>query len=118
MIAAAMGWIGTLGTIGAYVMLSRGYVTGGSVRYGVLNLIGGLLGAAGSTAYGAWPSVASNLIWSGVALQSVLVTLRARRELELAPVRTLETPAPVRTGDESADSWPDTLKMPAILDVA
>ena len=129
MIAAAMGWIGTLGTISAYVMLSRGYVTAGSVRYGVLNLLGGLLGAAGSTAYGAWPSVASNLIWSGVALQSVLVTLRARRDLEVAPVPLAELSpvepsaspseppaAPVR--DEDSESWPDTLQMPAVLSAA
>jgi hypothetical protein len=81
MIAAAMGWIGTVGTICAYVMLSRGYLRSSSIRYGVLNLVGGLLGAAGSAAYGAWPSVASNLIWSGVALQSVLATVRARRVL-------------------------------------
>ena len=114
MIAAAMGWIGTLGTISAYVMLSRGYVTAGSVRYGVLNLLGGLLGAAGSTAYGAWPSVASNLIWAGVALQSVLVTLHARRELPEVPIEL--APEPPR--EPAADPWPDTLKMPAIIGVA
>ena len=67
MLAAVMGWIGTLGTIGAYVMLSRGYVSPTSIRYGVLNLVGGLLGASGSAAYGAWPSVASNLVWAVVA---------------------------------------------------
>ena len=53
MFAAAMGWIGTVGTISAYVMLTRGLVNASSIRYGVLNLTGGLLGAAGSTAYGA-----------------------------------------------------------------
>jgi hypothetical protein len=84
MFAAAMGWIGTVGTIGAYLMLSRGHWHSTSVRYGLLNMLGGVLGAGGSAAYGAWPSVASNLIWSGVALQSVLVTLRSRRS-----VRTL-----------------------------
>ena len=58
MIAAAMGWIGTFGTIGAYVMLSRGSWHSSSLRYAALNGIGGLLGAAASAAYGAWPSVA------------------------------------------------------------
>ena len=114
MLAAAMGWIGTLGTIGAYVMLSRGYVSPTSIRYGVLNLVGGMLGATGSAAYGAWPSVASNLVWSGVALQSVLMTLRARRPLHVVAVE-----APSEEPDEqSTDPWPDTLTMPAVLSAA
>jgi hypothetical protein len=117
MFATAMGWIGTVGTISAYVLLTRGYLNAGSVRYGVLNLLGGLLGAAGSTAYGAWPSVASNLIWAGVALQSVLVTVHARRRsLTVIDPDPEPTPAPAR--DEDSDSWPDTLKMPAILSAA
>ena len=99
MIAAAMGWIGTLGTISAYVMLSRGYVHATSLRYATLNCLGGLLGAAGSTVYGAWPSVASNLIWSAVAFQSIVVTLRQRRVhldavVEQLPVRVVAEAAP------------------------
>ncbi len=78
MIAAAMGWIGTVGTIGAYVMLSRGRWHSASLRYAALNGIGGLLAAGASAAYGAWPSVVSNLLWSGVALHSAIVTMRER----------------------------------------
>ena len=83
MIAAAMGWIGTFGTIGAYVMLSRGSWHSASLRY------------AASAAYGAWPSVASNLLWSGVAVHSAIVTVRTRRrrrpaDVEQLPVRQAE----------------------------
>lgn len=114
MFAAAMGWIGTVGTIGAYVMLSRGLWSVTSIRYGVLNVAGGLLCAAASSAYGAWPSVASNLIWSGVAAHSVVLTLRARR-ITTAPAAD---PAfePGERGEP--EQWPDTLKMPAILTAA
>ncbi len=79
MIAAAMGWIGTLGTISAYLMLSRGHWHAASLRYAAINGVGGLLGAAASAAYGAWPSAASNLIWSGVAVQSAVLELRRRQ---------------------------------------
>ena len=89
MIAAAMGWIGTFGTIGAYVMLSRGSWHSASLRYAALNGIGGLLGAAASAAYCAWPSVASNLIWSGVAVHSAIVTLRDRHVRQPADVEQL-----------------------------
>jgi hypothetical protein len=117
MIAAAMGWMGTLGTIGAYLMLSRGRWNASSLRYGVLNLLGGLLGAAGSTAYGAWPSVASNLVWAGLSLQSVLVTLQERRPV-LVEVEPVAEPVAEPAVGAAADPWPDTLTMPAVLTAA
>jgi hypothetical protein len=88
-----MGWIGTFGTIGAYVMLSRGHWHSASLRYAALNGIGGLLCGAASAAYGAWPSMASNLLWSVVALHSAVATMRARRREPLAvvvPLRPLD----------------------------
>jgi hypothetical protein len=94
-IAAAMGWIGTIGTIGAYVMLSRGRWHSASLRYAALNGIGGLLAGGASAMYGAWPSVGSNLVWSGVALHSVIVTLRERRGADRAnavPLRPVPDP--------------------------
>ena len=81
-----MGWIGTVGTIGAYVMLSRGSWHSASLRYAALNGIGGLLAAGASAAYGAWPSVTSNLLWSGVALHSAIMNVRARRAERIAVV--------------------------------
>ena len=84
MIAAALGWVGTIGTMGAYVLLSRGHWHATSLRYAALNAVGGVLGAAGSILYGAWPSVASNLLWSAVAAHSILLTYRERRAARLA----------------------------------
>jgi hypothetical protein len=94
-IAAAMGWIGTVGTIGAYVMLSRGHWHSASLRYAALNGAGGLLCGAAGAAYGAWPSVASNVMWSAVALHSVVMTLHQRRRAaraRLAPLRPVPDP--------------------------
>lgn len=78
MIAAALGWVGTIGTFGAYVLLSRGLWHATSIRYAALNGVAGLLGATGSSLYGAWPSVVSNLLWSGVSAYSVVTTYRER----------------------------------------
>ena len=126
MFTAVMGWIGTVGTIGAYVMLSRGRWNATSIRYGVLNLLGGLLGATGSAAYGAWPSVASNLIWSGVALHSIVATLLTRRALAIRNAEPVTQPVvgpePEPVAEPVAyvapDPWPDTLKMPAVMSAA
>ncbi len=88
MIGAALGWVGTVGTFGAYVLLSRGLWHATSIRYAALNGLGGLLGAVGSSLYGAWPSVVSNVLWSGVAAHSIVLTVRARRRAR--PAGTVE----------------------------
>lgn len=106
MIAAALGWIGTIGTIGAYVLLTRGTLGATSIRYSVMNGLGGLLGAAGSSAVGAWPSVVSNLLWSGIAVQTIVLTLRARRRDRLAPV--------VELRELAADPEPPTGPIPVV----
>ena len=99
MVAAALGWVGTFGTIGAYVLLSRGHWHATSIRYAALNAIGGLLGAAGSTLYGAWPSVGSNLLWSAVAAHSIVMTYRERRAARPAAVTELKPDPGPPTGD-------------------
>jgi len=113
MIAAAMGWIGTVGTISAYVMLSRGRWQPASLRYALLNGVGGLLAAAASAAYGAWPSVASNLLWSAVAVHSAVTTLHARRTervaVRLAEVREL----PSRPTDPEPPTGPQPVLLAA-----
>lgn len=79
MIASAMGWIGTAGSICAYLLLSRGRWHATSLRYSLLNLVAGVLAGSASALYGAWPSVGSNVVWCAIAAQSAATTLRARR---------------------------------------
>ena len=99
MIAAALGWVGTIGTISAYVLLSRGHWHATSLRYAALNAVAGFLGAAGSTMYGAWPSVASNLLWSCIAVHSMLLTHGERRAARLATVVELNRESDLPSGE-------------------
>ncbi|GLY15298.1 hypothetical protein LWF15_33810 [Kineosporia rhizophila] len=82
--AALLGWLGTIGTIGAYVLLSRGRWSSTSLRYSLLNGLGGVAGAIGSGLYGAWPSAASNLAWAAIGLHAVAVELLERRRTRAA----------------------------------
>lgn len=82
MLAAALGWLGTVGTFVAYALLWRGRVTSESRRYAALNTVGGLLGGAGSVLYGAWPSAAANFAWAALGLHA-LIGAHRRRRLEL-----------------------------------
>ncbi len=70
-----LGWLGTTGTFGAYLLLSRGWLASQSLTYSTLNVVGGLLAALASAAYGAWPSVVSNIVWALVGLHAVGRTL-------------------------------------------
>jgi hypothetical protein len=111
MIAAAMGWIGTIGSISAYVLLSRGQWHATSLRYSALNGVAGVLAGGASAVYGAWPSVVSNLLWSGIALHSALVTLHGRRSADrLADV--------VRLPVIDHDPEPPTGPQPVLLRAA
>ena len=107
MIASAMGWIGTVGTISAYVLLSRGRWSPASLRYSAINGVGGLMCAGASAAYGAWPSVTSNLLWAVIAAQSVTATLRERRSERLATVHQMPLTA--------SDPEPPTGPQPVLL---
>lgn len=89
MIAAAMGWVGTIGSITAYLLLTRGRWHATSLRYAALNGVAGVLAGSASAVYGAWPSVVSNLLWTCIAAQSAVATLYARRSSGLAEVLAL-----------------------------
>ncbi len=114
MIESAMGWVGTVGTMAAYVMLSRGKWHAGSLRYAALNCLGGVLAGSASAALGAWPSVASNVLWAGVALHSVVVTLRSRRGTRAGVLRYL--PARPTTLTPALVEVP--VEVPVVVDAA
>jgi len=111
MIAAAMGWVGTIGSISAYVLLSRGQWHATSLRYSALNGVAGVLAGGASAVYGAWPSVVSNLLWSCIALHSAMMTIHERR----SPERLADV---VRLPVIDHDPEPPTGPQPIVLQAA
>lgn len=97
--AATLGWLSTIGTFCAYLLLSRGHWTATSLRYSLLNALGGIAGAMGSSFYGVWPSVVSNLLWAAIGAHAVCTTLMQRHRIRVrvrgAAVRaTTKNPVP------------------------
>jgi hypothetical protein len=82
MLAAVLGWLGTVGTFVAYAMVWRGWLTAESRPYAALNAAGGLMAGTACLIYGAWPSAASNLAWAALGVHS-MVGIYRRRRLEL-----------------------------------
>lgn len=70
-----LGWIGAVCLLLAYFLVSRKKLAGDSLNYQLLNLVGGALLTTNSLYYGAFPSVAVNIVWIGIAL----LTLSNRR---------------------------------------
>ncbi len=73
--ATAAGWLGALGTVVAYGLVSRRKVEPSSAVFQSLNLSGAALLAVSAAASGAWPAVAANFVW---VLISVLALMSAR----------------------------------------
>lgn len=72
------GWIGMALLISAYAIVTTGRILGPSLRFQLMNLVGGGLLMVNSAWYGAWPSAALNLVW--VVIGTVgLVRARLRR---------------------------------------
>lgn len=86
-VGSILGWIGTIGTFSAYLLLMHGRLSSETLRYSLLNAIGGLLASAGAFVFGAWPAVVSNVLWAGIGVHGVITALRRRRSsrIELGP---------------------------------
>jgi hypothetical protein len=75
------GWIAAVLILTAYGLLSAGKLTGKSVAYQVMNIVGAI-GFVINTGYnGAFPSAALNVIWVGIGVWA-LVRIRMNRGRE------------------------------------
>ena len=73
------GWIGAVLILVAYALLSMGKLTGKSVSYQVMNVVGALGFVLNSGYNGAIPSAALNVIWVGIGVFA-LTRIRSQRE--------------------------------------
>jgi len=67
-----MGWIGVVVLLLAYALVSTKRMTGDSVGYQALNLVGAGLLVVNSFYYGAYPSVGVNVVWIGIAIYALV----------------------------------------------
>lgn len=69
------GWIGMLLVLVAYALLSANKIKNG-ILYQVMNLLAGILMAIGLYPKSAWFSFSLQIIWSIIAIVSILKKLR------------------------------------------
>jgi hypothetical protein len=71
LIIEAIGWIGMVLILFAYVQLSGGRMTGRSPAYQWLNVVGAVCFIVNSGYKHAWPSAVLNVIWAGIGLYTL-----------------------------------------------
>ena len=72
-----LGWIGAILLLYAYMQVSAGRWTGQSRVFQLLNVGGSILFIINSGYHGAYPSVFVNVVWSAVALRTLVRISRA-----------------------------------------
>jgi hypothetical protein len=65
------GGLGAIALLSAYALVSTRQIESDALPYQILNLAGGALLIANSFYYGAFPSVAVNVVWIGIALFAI-----------------------------------------------
>ena len=76
-----IGWACTALPVGAYAPVAPHPLDARSPRYRVLHLVGATGLAAFSIYKTAWPQVALNAFWGGVALIGIIIAVIAARKL-------------------------------------
>jgi hypothetical protein len=66
-----LGWAGAAALLTAYWMVSTQRTRGTAMAYQALNLIGSVLVLVNSLYYGAYPSVAVNLVWILIGVYAI-----------------------------------------------
>lgn len=77
----AAGWGGSFLILLGYFLVSTGRVTGSSAVFHWINLFGAIGLIINSTWHGAYPVVALNVIWVGIALYALRGIIRADQPL-------------------------------------
>ncbi len=68
MLIEAAGWAGAVLVLAGYILASSGRIDVRSAAFQWLNLLGAGGFVINTAWHGAWPSMALNIIWCGIAL--------------------------------------------------
>ena len=72
MLASTLGWVGAIGTVGAYALVSQRKLDAHSTRFQAINVLGAGLLAISAVTHGSWPSAASNVVWMFFGAQALV----------------------------------------------
>jgi hypothetical protein len=97
-LATSVGWVGAVGTVVAYALVSRSRLDAHSLRFQAMNIGGAALLAVSALTSHNWPSMVSNVIWGSIGLHALLMARSYRRAVD-------ETPALREVPEESGSEF-------------
>lgn len=106
MIAAVLGWVGTVGLLATYVLASRGRLAVSSLKYASVNAVGGLLAGTASALYGAWPGATANFVWAVVGVHTLALCVHRKMVARQSLARMLVLPVPVAEPERHTPTAP------------
>ena len=106
-VAATGGWIGAVGTVGAYALVSQRRMEAHSLRFQLINVLCAALLSLSALSVRNWPSTASNLVWMCIGLHALFLSRQALREAVAVRLRI------VRPGDDGAAGEADEVTLAA-----
>lgn len=109
----ALGWVGAVTCLVAYVLVTRGKWAPTSGRYQLANVVSGLFMGMVAASSGVWPSVVTNAVWAVVGAHAVAVVLRARRKRSLEAAATAAAVLPAVGACVAADAPVDVVGLAA-----
>jgi len=88
-VAATGGWIGAVGTVGAYALVSQRRMEAHSLRFQTINVVCAALLSVSALSVDNWPSAASNLVWMSIGVHSLLGSRQALRAAVVVRLRSV-----------------------------
>jgi hypothetical protein len=76
-VAGVVGWIGVVGTVSAYALVSQRRMDANSIRFQAINVAGAALLALSALSRDNWPSFASNFLWLAIGAHTLHVNRHA-----------------------------------------
>jgi hypothetical protein len=108
----ALGWVGAVTCLVAYVFVTRGKWAPTSGRYQLANVVSGLFMGMVAASSGVWPSVVTNAVWAVVGAHAVAVVLKARRK-RMQDAAQAPVAAPASAAGVAADASGDVVGLAA-----
>ncbi|WP_327754240.1 hypothetical protein VVT58_03020 [Sphingobium sp. SJ10-10] len=75
----AVGWLGAILVLGAYILVSMGRLSGASPAFQWMNALGAAFFVLNTWWHGAIPSMVLNIIWSGIGFAALWRIRRVAR---------------------------------------
>jgi hypothetical protein len=87
--ASTVGWVGAVGTVGAYAMVSQRRLSANSLRFQTINVACAAALCLSALSVHNWPSMMSNLVWMLIGLHALMGAREALRTAVTTRLRSV-----------------------------